>query len=263
VNRKSLTWSTILCLFAPPTFALEITQTTDPNSVKGDYPYNILDLRPGDSKDRLMEVAQEKNIAVEVNAGTFTLEGGGKSIGINLEYGFSTIGYENHYTYQYDPSWDILGGSFTSPATSSVVGSLGRQLAIPRADAPSYEAFKLQLVERYGEPSWEGNSILGQSMWWVEDVQGNLVSYDAEPGTSDEEPCALHSGQPDYVELEIRNQPLGCSVHYSATYQINQQNINLRFTLSDDALIFEDRRSFSDQIDAEIGGTQEASDLDL
>jgi hypothetical protein len=65
------------------------------------------------------------------------------------------------------------------------------------------------------------------------------------------------------VEPENRSQAPGCSVHFSATYEISPQNINLRFSLSDHALIFEDRRSFSEQIDAEINGAQAPSDLDL
>lgn len=253
----------ILMIAATPAAAFEIKQVEDPAELIGEYPYHILGLKPGVSFEDVKAVADERGLPVYVQSGTMTVGQGASGVGVKMDFGFRTRGFESMAGHRYDSDWEYLQGELTTDATGSVAVELKRGLAFDPTDAPSYEAFRAQVVGEFGEPTYTDEGATNVSMVWLHDAEGNKIES-VERDSLGQVPLMPNCGgsarfnivQPDDVVTE-------CSVRYGVSYMRLRESTRISFSLMDQGLRDADRIEAAKQLIEEIEGGGKASNLDL
>jgi hypothetical protein len=235
--------------------AFDMKQTVDA-TVPPAYPFRILDTYPGMTFAEMQAAMAVKELELAVASGTLTLRStSGTSISVEMPISFATVGYETPVLHQGSPDAHYVLGDLTTPASGSVVGTITRTMHFPPAEATPFGALLAQITELYGAPSYAD----GSTAVWRLDPEGNKLG---------DVPCSSqvsHAFQ--YLQPGNRDMNNACGVEYSMTHWTSQTAngavTRITFTLIDHELLRRDAIAASDQLDAGMTATHEASDMDL
>jgi hypothetical protein len=238
--------------------AFDMQQTVDV-AAPPDYPFRILDAYPGMSFAEIQTAMAVKELELAEASGTLTLRStSGASISTDMPVSFATVGYETpvHRLHrQGSPDAHYVLGDLTTPASGSVVGTITRTMHFPPAEATPFGSLLAQLTELYGAPSYAD----GSTAIWRLDPEGNKLGD------------VLCSSQVShafrYLQPGNRDMTIACGVEYSVTHGTSQTAsgavTRITFTLIDHELLRRDAIAASEQLDAGMIATHEASDMDL
>ncbi len=247
----------VIGLFAFGTGAsgFDMEQTVDA-TVPPAYPFRILDAYPGMTFAEMQATMAVKELELVEASGTLTLRStSGASISVEMPVSYATIGFETPMQHQGSTDAHYVLGDLTTPASGSVVGTITRAMHFPPAEATPYGALLAQLTDLYGAPS----SADGSTAIWRLDPEGNRlgdVSCSAQVN---------HAFQ--YLQPDNRDMNNACGVEFVMTHWTSQTGngavTKITFTLIDHALLRQDAIAASEQLDAGMTATHEASDMDL
>lgn len=259
-RMRSLWLPVISALAATPAFAFDLALSVDPAAITTEHPYKILGVAPGASYEEIEAAASERSIPLYAQSGVMTVTSAGRSIGLNVTFGFQTSGYDNPYLYQNEVDYEFMQGFLSTDATGNVAVSISRTLGIPLPDAPSLEALRKQVIDEFGEPTLIDKELGFDRAFWIHDVDGVKIAA-GEIDTIPEN-CG---GPAQFQIIDPQTMETGCSVFYEVAFQQKQSHTLIRFTIVDYVLRDRDRVEAAQQINAEIAGAadDEASKLDL
>lgn len=236
-------------------FGFEMQQTVTKENFRLDYPYRILGAKPGITFEELKSLDGFKDRPINQKGGTYSVGLGNNIAKFDMPFLIETTGYTNFYNFQYNRDWDYILGTFATPAAGSVINSIKRNWLVSGADTPKFDAVKLQLIEQYGEPSYQSDS----KAIWVQNADGELMRFENDPISYGGE-CGAHVTEFNYNSMLDVNYP--CRVVFNV--HLGWRNpAAITFELTDYNIIAEDSKAAIEQIDAELNSEVEATDLDL
>ncbi len=255
--KKILISSAVFLSFCTAAHAFEVVQDVDPAVSSINHPFKILDVAPGMPFEDIKEAARNHEIGLSLEAGTYGIRGGTKSVSYDTEISFKTPLFESPAMYRNLPEYDWMKGRMSSPASGSVATYIERGFRIPMDAAPSWDSLIAQLVQSYGEPSFEKPH--GNGTYWILDADGTRV--DGDPSMS-EGGCQIPPHAFSYQPADYFNQNF-CSIVYMVSGTYNHMGLTARFYIQDVALQMADMKAMSAQMDAEMNLDSKPSDLDL
>jgi hypothetical protein len=235
--------------------AFDMEQTVEA-AVPPAYPFRILDAYPGMTFAEMQAAMAVKELELSEARGTLTLRStSGASISAEMPVSYATVGFETPMHHQGSTDAHYVLGDLTTPASGSVVATITRTMHFPPADATPFGALLAQLTDLYGAPS----SADGSTAIWRLDPEGNKLG---DVSCSSQVSHAFRYLQPDNRDMNSV-----CGAEYIMTHWTSQTGngavTKITFTLIDHALLRRDAIAASEQLDAGMTATHEASDMDL
>lgn len=244
-----------LLALATSASAFDMKQTVEA-AVPPAYPFRILDAYPGMTFAEMQTAMAVKELELAEASGTLTLRStSGASISAEIPVSYATVGFETPMHHQGSTDAHYVLGDLTTPASGSVVATITRTMHFPPAEATPFGALLAQLTELYGTPS----SADGSTAIWRLDPEGNKLG---DVSCSSQVSHAFRYLQPDNRDMNSV-----CGAEYVMTHWTSQTGngavTKITFTLIDHALLRRDAIAASEQLDAGMTATHEASDMDL